>query len=168
MNSTVTTSPVILTLAAAAALGCVTVLDWACSWVTGRYKITLTRRGLSARRRWYGTATQVIPRQASGDDDAPRFAVLDWWDDDTEVLWLWVIQLDPDYVAYWAKDARPFWARVTDFAPYSVRRIRPHWRRFGWLPLPWMTQWEPAPVYLDDLPAAQAEPAGERALAGGA
>ena len=79
------------------------------------------------------------------DDDAPdRYVVLGWGPcEGTRIPWLQVHKLDPGFLTYWDEDAETFWAPVTDFAPYSVRRFRPHVWWFGRLPLPWLTTWLP-------------------------
>jgi len=133
-------------VAATAALGCIVALDWAWSRVSDRYEITLSvRRGLSVRRRWYGGAAHVVRRDDDG-DNPDRFAVLDWWRDDSgpgRPPWLWVVLLDPKYLTYWDEDAEPFWAPAADFAPHEVRRFRPYLWRFGRVRLPWLTSWVP-------------------------
>ena len=118
-----------------------TVVGWIQDWITNRYEIGAREGRGRITRRWYGPAAHVILRAAAGDDDPDRFAVLDWWDDNTAIPWLWVHKLDPEYMTYWAEDAEPFWAPVTDFAPYAVRRIRPYLYRFGRIRLPWLTQY---------------------------
>jgi hypothetical protein len=128
-----------------------TVLGWIQDWISDRYEIT--RRHPRLVRCWYGTAAQVSLRSAADDDDPDRFAVLARWDENTAVPWLLVHRLDREYLTYWDEDAEAFWAPVTDFAPYSVRRVRPHLTRFGRVRVPWLTKWLPArsPVsYLGD------------------
>lgn len=114
------------------------------SWFGDRYEITW-HGPFPARvtRRWYGAGAHVVLRTAVDDDQPDRFAVLDWWADGPAVPWLWVIKLDPEYLTYWDEDAKPFWAPVTDFAPYTVRRIRPYFYRFGKVWLPWLTKYLP-------------------------
>ena len=147
---------VAVAVAALAAFGLYRVLGLSREWVTDRYETTVSLRGgLHVARRWYGAAAQVIRRDQVEAEDPDRFAVIDWWQDgpaDGGALagtWLWVARLDPDYMTYWDEDAEPFWAPVTDFAPYAVRRVRPHFWRFGRIPLPRLTSWVLLPAFLD-------------------
>lgn len=127
----------------AALWGAGTVLGLIRDWICDRYEIN--RRGFRFRpaRRWYGTAAHISLRAAANDDDPDRFAILARWDEDTEVPWLLVHRLDREHLTYWDEDAEAFWAPVTDFAPYSVRRVRPHLTRFGRVRVPWLTKWLP-------------------------
>jgi hypothetical protein len=119
------------------------VLGWVQDWICDRFEFRVSRRGVRAARRWYGTAAHVCLRSAADDDDPDRFTVLARRDENTVVPWLLVHRLDPEYLTYWDEDAEAFWAKVTDFAPYAVRRVRPHFTRFGRVRVLWLTKWLP-------------------------
>lgn len=109
---------------------------WILDWLDDRYEVC----GFRVTRRWYGAAAHVILQSA--DDDPDRYAVLDWRKDESQpVPWLLVHKLDPEYLTFWDEDAEAFWAPVTDFAPYAVRRIRPYLYKFGPVPLPRLTKY---------------------------
>jgi len=118
-----------------------TLAAWTQNWISDRYEFVARDGRVRISRRWYGGAAHVILRTQAGDEDPDRFAVLDWWDDNTAVPWLWVHKLDPEYMTYWDEDSEAFWAPVTDFAPYAVRRIRPYFYKFGPIRLPWLTKY---------------------------
>jgi hypothetical protein len=94
------------------------VLSGVQDWFTGQYEIT--RRGwrLRTTRRWYGPSAHVCLRAEEDNDEAERYTVIGWDDEGTDVPWLLVEAMDDDWTAHWAP--------VTDFAPYTVRRLRPH------------------------------------------
>jgi len=121
-----------------------TALGMVQDWISDRWEFTVGgHAGFRAARRWYGTAAHICLRADAEDDDPDRFAVLARWDEDTAVPWLLVHRLDREHITGWDEDAEAFWAPVTDFAPYTVRRIRPHVIRFGRLRIPWLTKWLP-------------------------
>lgn len=90
-------------------------------WFDGQYEVA--RHGFSVRatRRWYGTHAHVCLRGDEDNDKAERYNVLRWDDESTTVPWLLVENLDDGKFG-----AAPYWAPVTAFAPYTVRRLRPH------------------------------------------
>lgn len=100
-------------------------------WFTGLYEVTRFR----VVRRWYGTSAHVCLRGAEDDDDAGRFAVIKWDGEGTDVPWLLVEAMDDGWTAHWAP--------VTDFAPYTVRRLRPHFLKFGRIPVPQLRAYRP-------------------------
>jgi len=116
-----------------AILGALIVLNCIWDWFCSQYEVT--RAGLLPRfaRRWYGPRAHVTFRQ---EFDEHRYVVLAVDDENSAVPWLKVHELDPGSVTYWAEDAEPFWAPVTSFAPYSVRRLRPQVLRYRWLRVP--------------------------------
>jgi hypothetical protein len=117
------------TVAASSALG----------WLADQYTIA----GFRVTRRWYGTRAHVC-RRGREDDEAPaRFIVLCRDTENMPVPWLKVCQLDENHITKWAEDATPFWAPVTDFAPYTVRKFRPGVLRFGRVAVPWFSWWRP-------------------------
>lgn len=125
-------------------LGAVLVLNSAWAWFTDRYEVAGGKHsGFRLWRRWYGLHAQVVLREDEDDTDPDRYTVLAWDDENSDAPWIKVIRLDPEYLTYWDEDAEAFWARVTDFAPYAVRRFRPYVFRFGWLPVPWLTKYVP-------------------------
>ena len=95
-----------------------TVLGWIQDWFTGQYEITRHGFRFTVTRRWYGTNAHVCVRSDEDNDDADRYTVIRWDAVGTDVPWLLVEAMDDDWTAHWAP--------VTDFAPYTVRRIRPH------------------------------------------
>lgn len=96
-------------------------------------------------RRWYGTHAHVTLRAEAEADDPERYAVLDWDDASASVPSLKVHKLSPESLNYWDEDSEAFWAPVTCFAPYAVRRLRPHFERFGRAWIPWLTLYLPLP-----------------------
>lgn len=116
------------------------VLARAQDWAAGQYEFTCGGRWPHIARRWYGRHARVCLRagRADGDDDRDfRFNVLRWCSESTPVPWLLVENIDDE-------DDGPYWGPVTDFAPYTVRRLRPHILRtercrfprlFGYRPL---------------------------------
>jgi hypothetical protein len=119
------------------------ILAIAQGWFTDRYEVT--RRGFrfTACRRWYGTHSQVTIHAEADADDPPRYVVLERDDENTAVPWLKVHRLDPEYLTYWDEDAEPFWAPVTVFAPFAVRRFRPGVTLTGRVPVPRLWQYPP-------------------------
>lgn len=108
-------------------------------WLGDQYTISRFR----PVRRWYGTRAHLC-RRGHEDDQAPDlFVVLSRDTENLPVPWLKVCRLDPDHITKWDEDAEPFWAAVTDFAPYSVRKFRPHLIRFGRVTVPWFSWWLP-------------------------
>jgi hypothetical protein len=105
------------------------------AWFTGQYEVT--RRGFRPRvtRRWYGVRAHVCLRADEDDDDAERYFVVKWDDEGTSVPWLLVEGMDDDWTARWAP--------VTDFAPYTVRRLHPHLLRFGRFRIPQLFGYRP-------------------------
>jgi hypothetical protein len=112
------------------------VLNGTIDWLFDRYEVTRSGRRVRVTRRWYGNHAHVCLRCDADDDEADRFLVREWAIGDTEVPWLLVLNLDDE-------DAGAFWAPVTGFAPYTVRRLRPHFERFGRLPVLWLTRYLP-------------------------
>jgi hypothetical protein len=108
-------------------------------WFTGQYEVTRFR----IVRRWYGISAHICLRAAGDAPDPDRYVVLGYDDEDSAVPWLKVHKLDPDYIRYRDEDAEPFWAPVTDFAPYTVRRLCPHFLRFGRIPVPQLRAYRP-------------------------
>lgn len=118
-----------------------TVANGLINWIDDRWEITpCAPWRYRVTRRWYGTRSQVRLRAEAGDEDAPRYVVLAWDDDDAEVPWLKVHRLNPEFITYWDEDAEPFWGPVTVFAPYAVRRLRPSVTLIGRIPVP--SLWE--------------------------
>lgn len=116
----------------------------AVGWFDGQYEVA--RRGRAwfrVTRRWYGLRAHVCFRDGEEDDDVARFVVLAWDDDHTPVPWLQVRKLNPEFCTYWDEDSEAFWAPVTDFAPYTVRRFHPRVLRYGWVPVVWLTWYAP-------------------------
>lgn len=93
--------------------------------ISDRWEIT---RGRPARR-WYGPGAHVCLRADESADDAHRYLVTLLDDEDTEVPWLRVRDIDDE-------EAEPFYAPVTVFAPHSVPRLRPHILMVGRIPVP--------------------------------
>lgn len=138
---------------ALAFIGAGEVLGAVQSWISDRWEITRRR----PVRRWYGTRSQVVMRSAAGDDDPGRYVVLARDDENSAVPWLKVHKLDPGYLTYWDEDAEPFWAPVTDFAPYAVRRFRPGVTLIGRVPVPHLAEYPPLPHSVrvpEDVPDA--------------
>ena len=137
MNITATMVAVLVILAAGLALACVQ------SWLSGQYE--LARHGWlpAVSRRWYCPRAHVCLRAEADGQDPARYAVLAFCAEHTPVPWLLVHKLNPEYLTYWDEDSGAFWAPVTDFAPYAVRRLRPHVERFGPAPVPWLTLYLP-------------------------
>lgn len=119
-------------------------------WFTGQYEATFRMPfRFRVTRRWYGTSAHVCLRIAEDDEDPARYVVLDRDEENTAAPWLKVHKLNPEAFSYWDEDAEAFWAPVTDFAPYTVRLLRPHIlrsERYRW------------PMLFDYLPLRQ--PAG--------
>lgn len=107
-----------------------TVLNAVQEWIRDRWELTPDaswRRPLM--RRWYGTHAHVRLRNGIGAARHNIFRVIAWDDEDTELPWLLVVlhngtswRLSEDDTG----EPEPFWGRVTDFAPYTVRHVRPH------------------------------------------
>lgn len=94
------------------------VLGWIQCWFDGQYEVTRKGFRVHVTRRWYGTRAHVCLRADEDDAEAERYTVIQWQADGTSVPWLLVEAMDDDWTAHWAP--------VTDFAPYTVRRLRPH------------------------------------------
>lgn len=113
--------------------------------ISGRWEIT---RGRAARR-WYGPGAHVTLRAEAEADDPELYVVLRCDGEDASVPSLKVHKLNPEYLTYWDEDSEAFWAPVTCFAPYTVRRFRPHLircvlrGRVAWIP--WLTEYLPLP-----------------------
>ena len=108
-------------------------------WFTGQYQVT--RRGRAwfrVTRRWYGTRAWVVLRSEINWDEPERFRVDRWDDENTGGPWLLVQSIDDD-------GAESFWAPVTDFVPWAVRRLRPWIFRYRWLRLPVLFAYETLP-----------------------
>jgi hypothetical protein len=107
----------------------------AAGWWSGQYE--LTWEPLRITRRWYGPRAHVRLRAELG-----LFCVLMWDDHNFPVPWLKVCPVADE-------NTQPFWAPVTSFTPYRVRRLRPsmfrRWRRQPF-PLVWEHQPLPAPA----------------------
>ena len=125
-----------------AAIGALAALDWLSTWFAGQYEVTWGRPFPRADRRWYGRNAHVVLRGNEDDADAPRYAVLDWDAENLDAPSLKVHQLDPDS-NYWDDNAEAFWAPVTSFAPYAVRRLRPWIFRYRWLRIPVLFSYQP-------------------------
>lgn len=120
-----------------------TVLGWIQEWICDRWEITRARPRVT--RRWYGAHAQVTLRAEADADDPPRYVVLAWDSEDSAVPWLKVHRLNPEFLTYWDEDAEPFWAPVTVFAPYAVRRFRPGVKLIGRVPVMWLAKYPPLP-----------------------
>jgi hypothetical protein len=116
-------------------------------WIVSRYEITLRRPfRATITRRWYGETSHVCLRPEADDDDPHRYLVLDRSDEYVPLPWLLVQDIDDE-------DADAYWAPVTDFAPYGVRRLRPWIFRYRWIVIPCLFSYLPVrkPVgYLRD------------------
>lgn len=105
-----------------AAVAFIALASWSASWLKDHYELA----GQRPVRRWYGTGAWVTLRRDAG-VSLDTYRVDGWSDDSTTVPWLLVSCMD-------SEDPVAFWAAVTDFSPYAIRRFRPHlWR--GWLPV---------------------------------
>ena len=104
-------------------------------WFDGQYEVT--RHGFRVRvtRRWYGTRAHVCLRAEEDNDKAERYLVLQWENEGTPVPWLLVEAMDDYWTAHWAP--------VTDFAPYTVRRVRPHFLKYGRILVPQLRAYLP-------------------------
>jgi len=120
------------------------ILGWllagtACSgiggWLAGQYKVTRQGRRLCVTRRWYGARAHVCLRGEA--DGAQRYSVTRWYGEGTALPWLLVQNIDDE------DEPDAFWAPVTDFAPYSVRRLRPHILRTGHYRFPQVFDYRP-------------------------
>lgn len=148
-----------------AAIGAFLVIDWASSWFADQYEVTWARMVPRVTRRWYGMRARVFLRDDArrweqrnqgryvDDEDFPVFAVLEWLNESTPVPWLLVQRADDGGEKELSdEDLEPFWAPVTDFAPCTVRRLRPWIVRYRWLRIPVLFSYLPLrqPVgYLD-------------------
>jgi hypothetical protein len=102
----------------------IALASFAASWLKDHYEIA----GHRPARRWYGTGAHVTLRRDACFSAPERWAVTAWSDEAGRVPWLLVSPVDNE-------DSEAFWAAVTDFDPYAIRRFRPYlWR--GWLPAP--------------------------------
>lgn len=140
MNITPTLGWSILALAI---IGAGAVLAAVQSWAGDRWEFTCGRPWIA--RRWYGTRSQVVMRSHADDDDPDRYVVLAWDSENSAAPWLKVHKLNPEFITYWDEDAEPFWAPVTDFAPYAVRRFRPGVKFTGGVPVAWLAEYPPLP-----------------------
>lgn len=111
-------------------------------FIRDRWKIGCDRR---ISRRWYGTHAHVTLAAEAGSGDPERYVVLDWDAGDAGVPSLKVRKLTPESLTLPDEDSEAFWAPVTCFAPYTVRRFRPHFERFGRVFIPWLTLYLPLP-----------------------
>lgn len=117
------------------------VLAGILNWFSDRYEVAWCRHPPRLIRRWYGPRAHVSLR-GEEDEDA-RYAVLAVDDEHFETPWLKVRKLNPEFLTYWDEDSGAFWAPVTRFAPYSVRRLRPVLLHCGRVPVPWLTRYLP-------------------------
>lgn len=116
-------------------------------WIRDRWELTPDaswRRPLM--RRWYGTHAHVTLAAEAEADDPEVYVVLGWDEENTGIPSLKVCKLNPEYLTRWDEDSEAFWAPVTVFAPYTVRRFRPHFERFGRVFIPWLTLYLPLPL----------------------
>jgi hypothetical protein len=117
-------------------------------WIRDRWEITRGRPRIA--RRWYGPHAHVTLAAEAEADDPELYVVLDWDAEDAGVPSLKVHKLNPEYLTRWDEDAEAFWAPVTCFAPYTVRRFRPHLIRCVLLGravlIPWLTLYLPLPL----------------------
>ena len=104
-------------------------------WFTGQYEVTREGFRIRVTRRWYGTRALVCLRADEDDDKAGRYFVVKWDGKGTDVPWLLVEAMDDYWTAHWAP--------VTDFAPCTVRRLRPHLAQYGRVLLPQLHVWLP-------------------------
>jgi len=120
-----------------------TVIGWIQGWLAGQYEVT--RRGWrpAVYRRWYGTRAHLCLRGHEDDETPVLYVVLERDTENMPVPWLKVCQLDEGHITKWAEDAAPFWAAVTDFAPYTVHKFRPGVLRFGRVAVPWFSWYRP-------------------------
>lgn len=133
MNAQIPLWTVFILLAASVAASSV----W--DWLADQYEF----RWSGVTRRWYGTRAHVCLRGHEDDETPALYVVLERDTENLPVPWLKACLLDPDHITKWAEDAEPFWAAVTDFAPYTVRKFRPGVLRFGRVPVPWFSWWLP-------------------------
>lgn len=113
-------------------------------WIRDRWEITCGRPRIT--RRWYGTNAHVTLRAEAEADDPELYVVLQWDAEDAGVPSLKVHKLNPEFCTFWDEDSEAFWAPVTCFAPYTVRRFRPHFERLGPVFIPWFTRYLPLPA----------------------
>jgi hypothetical protein len=104
-------------------LGVFLVVTLAWSWFRDQYEPVWTGRLPRFTRRWYGLRAHVCFK--SGCEPPDRHEVIEWGDDSTDVPWLCVRNID--LVSYEDGPPEPFWAPLTDFSPYAVRRFHPVW-----------------------------------------
>lgn len=130
-------------------------------WITDRWEITRAGRLLSVARRWYGTHAHVCLRAEAEADDPDLYVVLAWDDGDASAPSLKVHKLNPEYLTWWDEDSEAFWAPVTCFSPYTVRRFRPHLIRCVLrghvVRIPWLTEYLPLRQpsgHLEEVPGA--------------
>jgi len=117
------------------------VLGIAQGWITDRWELAPGRR--LPVRRWYGTHAHVCLRAEAEAHDPGLYVVLQRDDEDASVPSLKVHKLNPEFCTWWDEDSEAFWAPVTVFSPYTVRRVRPHFERFGPVLIPWLTEYLP-------------------------
>lgn len=94
----------------------------AMTWLENRYQLQRPgRRRFRVTRRWYAEGAQVVAQCLPTLLDGPvRYRVLEWRTEPAAGTWLCVGPADAsaDYLD-------PFWASLTMFQPYAVRRFRP-------------------------------------------
>jgi hypothetical protein len=112
-------------------------LTGAQGWLTEQYEWTWRGWRPVATRRWYGKNAHVCLRADADDVEAPLYLVHEWNDDDTSIPWLRVQAIDDD------SEPEAFWGSVSNFAPYSVRRLRPWLFRYGWFRYPVLFDYRP-------------------------
>jgi hypothetical protein len=106
-----------------------TALSGLQGWFTGQYAVTRRGARFIIARRWYGRYAHVCLRDAEGDDRSELYLVLEWDRDHPGPLWVRVVAVDNE-------DAESFWAPVSQFTPYSVRKFRPRLVASGRIPVP--------------------------------
>lgn len=133
-------NPEIASLLAVLAVAAVLIaVNATLNWLADQYEITRFR----VTRRWYGTRAHLT-RRGCEDDQAPALYVVLCRDtENLPVPWLKVCQLDATHITRWYEEGVPFWAPVTEFAPYTVHKFRPGVLRYGRLPVPWFSWWLP-------------------------
>lgn len=125
-----------------AVAGVLFAIDVSGSWFGNHFELDWSRPLPRVRHRWYGKNAHVVLRGDEDDEDPGRYAVIEFDLEHAGVPWLKVHLLDPDS-NYWDDNAEVFWAPVTQFAPYTVRRLRPYIAYYGRVPVPWLIQYLP-------------------------
>lgn len=105
----------------------IVALTSAQEWFNSQYEVTRSGRfRRRVTRRWYGTHAHVRLRNGGAGTKLNVFRVIGW-DDETPVPWLLVVLHNGTCWSESGEDEpQPFYAPVTHFAPYTVRRLRPH------------------------------------------